>query len=161
MCTASLRCWGSSASWCSYRLLLHHSTWSLTLIITDKHIYYLLQVILPVHPAETSSKRGVVGLRGAWEKVKEHQSIRKKLTLTYRVYHLSVCDILMEVTLKTKKKTKKNTCGEWTRFLSLEMVPVPLSRHHTQYKYRLQLVVHVHLFVKQVTDRTSKPRFEL
>ena len=42
-----------------------------------------------------------------------------------------------------------------------EMVPVPLSRHSTQYKYRLQPVIHVQLFVKQVTDRKSQARFEL
>lgn len=36
------------------------------------------------------------------------------------------------------------------------MVAVPLSRHSSQYKYRLQLLFHAQLLVKQVTDRKQQ-----
>ena len=35
------------------------------------------------------------------------------------------------------------------------MLPVPLSRHSTQNKYRLQLVLYVQLFVKQITASSN------
>ena len=41
------------------------------------------------------------------------------------------------------------------------MVPVPLSRHSEQYKYRLQHVHHAQVSVKQVTDRKSQAHYKL
>ena len=53
-------------------------------------------MILPFHPVDRSRKFGWWVRGEAREKVKEHQSIRKKLALTYRVYPLPVCGALME-----------------------------------------------------------------